>query len=241
MGVQGNMTNRALRALETFGADTAITAEAFRKYKFDISYSTKSEVVQMIGEICRADPGGDADLKSACAILRSWNRSTDIHNRGAALAILTAQPVSRARHDHDWSLTPLVSLRNAMATLRAHFGRLDPEWGEINRFRRGKLDLPIDGGPDTYRAVYGEPQADGTLTAVDGDTLIMFVTWDKTGRLSSQSIHQFGSATLDEQSPHYADQSALFVEMKTKPVLFTREELRGHIEAEYRPGQRGSR
>jgi len=42
------------------------------------------------------------------------------------------------------------------------------------------------------------PQEDGTLTAVDGDTLIMFVMkWDRDGKLSSQSIHQFGSATLD--------------------------------------------
>ena len=31
--------------------------------------------------------------------------------------------------------------------------------------RRGKLDLPVDGGPDVYRAVYGVQQADGTLTA----------------------------------------------------------------------------
>jgi penicillin amidase/acyl-homoserine-lactone acylase len=29
----------------------------------------------------------------------------------------------------------------------------------------------------------------------------------------------------------------LFVAMKTKPVLFTREELTGHIEADYKPGQ----
>ncbi len=97
--------------------------------------------------------------------------------------------------------------------------------------------MPIDGGPDTYRAVYGVPQPDGTLTAVDGDTLIMFVTWDKAGRLSSESIHQFGSATLDRQSKHYADQSALFVAMRTKPVLFTKDQLKGHIEADYRPGE----
>ena len=35
-----------------------------------------------------------------------------------------------------------------------------------------------------------------------GDTFIMFVTWDKAGKLFSESIHQFGSATLDAHSPH---------------------------------------
>jgi hypothetical protein len=60
-------------------------------------------------------------------------------------------------------------------------------------------------------------QPDGTLTAAGGDTFIMFVTWDKAGTLTSETIRQFGSATLDQNSPHYADQSALFVAMKTNP------------------------
>ena len=232
MGIQSNMTNRAQRALETFGADTAIGDAAFRKYKFDVRYSAKSDVAKIIAELC--SPVRDA---KACDLLIHWNLSADIHNRGAALAILTAEPVIRARRDHDWSLTPMESLKRAEQRLIDHFGRVDPEWGKVNRFRRGALDLPIDGGPDTYRAVYGLPQPDGTLTAVDGDTLIMFVTWDKAGKLSSESIHQFGAATLDRQSKHYADQSPLFVAMKTKPVLFTKDQLKGHIEADYRPGE----
>jgi penicillin amidase/acyl-homoserine-lactone acylase len=235
MGIQSNMTNRAYRALETFGADRAITAAAFRRYKFDVRYSAQSEIVRLIGEACR---NVNTDLRDACRVLKAWDRSTDMHDRGAALAILMAEPVSNARHEHDWSLTPATTLRNAIATLKAHFGRIDPEWGQVNRFRRGQLDLPIDGGPDTYRAVYGEPQPDGTLTAVDGDTLIMFVTWDRNGRLSSESVHQFGSATLDQGSRHYADQSPLFVAMKTKPVWFTWDELKDHVEADYRPGPR---
>ena len=72
-------------------------------------------------------------------------------------------------------------------------------------------------------------------TAQGGDTFIMFVTWDRNGKLSSQSIHQFGSATLDESSSHYADQTPLFAAMKTKPVLFTEDELKGQIAADYRP------
>ena len=75
------------------------------------------------------------------------------------------------------------------------------------------------------------------MTAVAGDTFIMFVTWDKAGQLSSESIHQFGSATSDPNSPHYADQARLFVAMKTKPVLFTEAQLAGHIEADYQPGE----
>jgi penicillin amidase/acyl-homoserine-lactone acylase len=233
MGIQTNMTNRAWRALETFGADTHITADAFRKYKFDVRYSPNSDIAKIIGELCH--PAQD---RKACDLLTHWDLSADVHSRGAALAILTAQPVIRARHDHDFSLTPIESLKRAEQILIDHFGGIDPEWGKVNRLKRGTVDLAIDGGPDTYRAVYGEPQPDGTLKAVAGDTFIMFVTWDKNGKLSSESVHQFGSATLDRDSEHYADQSPLFVAMKTKPVLFTRDQLRGHIEADYRPGER---
>jgi len=238
LGIQTNMTNRAMRALETFGADPEITAESFRRYKFDLSYSAHSLVARMIGEVLLADPGSDQDLREAQRILRGWNRSTDRHNRGTALAVLMGVRAFPAEPGGPWKQKPLDALKDAIRVLKAHFGRLDPEWGQVNRFRRGRLDLPIDGGPDIYRAVYGVQQDDGTLTAVDGDTFIMFVTWDSAGKLSSESIHQFGSATLDEHSPHYADQTPLFVAMKTKPVLFTQEELKGHIESDYAPGER---
>jgi penicillin amidase/acyl-homoserine-lactone acylase len=238
LGIQTDMTNRAWRALETYGADPRITAEAFRAYKYDMEYSAHSDVAQLVAEILALDAGGDGEVRAAQEILKRWDRRTDVRNRGAALGVLTCQPVLMARMEGRTAPRAIDALHKAIATLKTHFGRLDPEWGAVNRFRRGKVDLPIDGGPDIYRAVYGEQQADGTLTAVDGDTLIMFVTWDKTGKLSSESIHQFGSATMDANSPHYADQSPLFVAMKTKPVLFTQAELAGHVEADYRPGGR---
>jgi penicillin amidase/acyl-homoserine-lactone acylase len=192
----------------------------------------------MITEVLQADSRGDSALQRAQQLLKSWNRRTDIHNRAAALGVLMGLRAAPRLPGGPWKEKPLVALKAAMTVLTTHFGRIDPEWGQVNRFRRGKLDLPVDGGPDIYRAVYGRPQDDGTLTAVDGDTLVMFVTWDKNGKLSSQSIHQFGSATLDEHSPHYADQSPLFVAKRMKPVWFYEADLKGHVEADYRPGHR---
>jgi penicillin amidase/acyl-homoserine-lactone acylase len=164
-----------------------------------------------------------------------------VANRGAALAVLTIEPVLRARLEGKTPMRPIDALREAVRTLQTHFGRLDPEWGQVNRLRRGALSLAIDGGPDIFRGVYGEKQPDGTLTAVAGDTFVMFVTWDAAGKLSSESIHQFGSATVDRNSPHYADQAPLFVAMRTKAVLFTQAQLAGHLEADYRPGDRESK
>jgi penicillin amidase/acyl-homoserine-lactone acylase len=238
MGIQTDMTNRAYRAQETFGADAAITAETFRAYKFDLAFSDRSDVAREIAEVVKIDPKSDSDLKSAQALLKDWDRRTNAGSRAAALAVLMR---SEAAHsDSHPDVPPIDALRHAINTLKTHFGRIDPEWGQVNRIRRGQLDLAIDGGPDIYRAVYGVAQKDGTLTASAGDTLIMFVTWDKAGALSSDSINQFGSATLDSQSPHYADQTPLFVAMTPKPVLFTQSELAGNVEADYHPGDRES-
>jgi acyl-homoserine-lactone acylase len=234
MGIQTDMTNRAYRAQETFGADPAITAAAFRTYKFDLGYSARSDFARKIAEVTLVDPGSDQDLSSAQALLKGWDRRTDVGSRAAALAVLMG--TEAAHSDNHPDVPPIEALRHAIKTLKTHFGRIDPEWGQVNRFRRGTLDLAIDGGPDIYRAVYGVQQPDGTLTASAGDTFIMFVTWDKAGALSSDSINQFGSATLDSHSPHYADQTPLFVAMRTKPVLFTQSQLAGNIEADYAPG-----
>lgn len=238
MGLQTNMTNRALRVSENIGADTAITDESFRRYKYDLGYSERSGVVAMIKDVTAVDPAGDKDLAAAQAILKGWDRRADVHNRATALVALMSQPILFARTSGDHEPPAIDTLRAAIVTLKTHFGRLDPEWGQVNRIRRGKVDMAIDGAADTYRSVWGEPQKDGTLTADGGDTFIMFVTWDRDGTLHSDSIHQFGSATLDAGSKHYADQTPLFVTMKTKPVLFTEAQLAGHVREDYRPGRR---
>ena len=238
LGIQTNMTNRAQRILETFGADLGITPDAFRAYKYDLAFSVRSDLARLVAGVLAIDPGSDTDLKQAQDILKRWDRSSGVANRSAALAILMGEPVLRARMAGKAPPRPIDTLREAIHTLRTHFGRLDPAWGEVNRLRRGTLDLAIDGAPDVLRGVYGEEQPDGTLTAAAGDTFIMFVTWDRAGNLTSESIHQFGTATTNRTSPHYADQAPLFVAMKTKAVLFTSAQLAGHLEADYRPGDR---
>ncbi len=201
-----------------------------------------SKTAAVVGELLGLDPGGNADIAAAQAILAKWDYTTTVKSRGAALAILTAQAVITGRDSHDPKApTPRKALLETIKLLKTHHGRLDPGWGQVNRIRRGAVDLPIDGGPDTLRAVYGKAGDDGRLTALAGDTFIMFVTWDSAGVLSSQSIHQFGTATLDAGAPHYSDQAPLFAAQRFKPVLFTEDQLAGNIVETYRPGQRTTR
>jgi penicillin amidase/acyl-homoserine-lactone acylase len=132
----------------------------------------------------------------------------------------------------------LGSYRAAVRTLLRHHDRLDVPWGTVNRFRRGSLDLPASGGPDVLRALEDfELDSDGTYSVRSGDSLVMFVEWDPTGRQTVETIHQFGSATLDASSPHHADQVPLFLSEQTKTVFMDLEQLRPHVERDYRPGE----
>ena len=236
-GIQRNMTNRAWRLLETYGADTQISPEEFRAYKFDAAYSPRSEVARVAKELAVPSPQDGAALAAARQVLASWNLQTDRANRGAALGVLATTAVLGPEGDGNQGVGPQVALEQAAASLQQHFGRLDPAWGEVNRLRRGAADLPLDGAPDILRAVYGKPAADGRLGAVAGDTYIMFVSWDKAGRLHSESVHQFGSATERPASPHYVDQAPWFASQRTKPVRFTQAQLAGHVVEDYRPGE----
>jgi acyl-homoserine-lactone acylase len=63
----------------------------------------------------------------------------------------------------------------------------------------------------------------------------MFMTWDRAGKVRSESIQPFGAATTRPGSPHYADQAPLFVEKRLKPVLFDPTQLNASKVRRYRP------
>jgi len=185
LGIQTNMTNRALRALELLGGDQSITPEEFYAYKYDMTYSTKSVMAGLVEMLAAASAAelsgaaaalpehlapfaGPADLEAATTLLGSWDLTADPDSRVAALAVLTVQPVARTE---DVELPRLVeSLAGAIRTLKEHCGRIDPPWGEVNRLRRGDVDLPLGGGPDCLRNIAGRLKEDGRLRAVQGDS-----------------------------------------------------------------------
>ncbi|MFQ6113584.1 MAG: acylase [bacterium] len=235
-GIETYMTNRALRALELFGADDSITQEEFYDYKYDVTYSTESEVAMYVQKIVNA-PLPDAPIaQEAVQVLQTWDMRTNPENRGAALAVLTLQPFLRFKVHNTDTPTLMAALVEKAQQLKRAYGRIDILWEKVNRLIRGKVDLGLGGGPDVLHAVYGENISGSRLKGIAGDSYVLLVSWDASGRVSSRSIHQYGSATLDENSPHYADQALLFVENKMKPVWLDQADILAHLEREYRPG-----
>jgi len=236
-GIEDRMTNRALRALELYGTNDSITREEFILYKFDMRYSEQSLAMEVLDQIFSL-PKRNKLVKDAIKVIRRWDLSADPENTSAALAILVLEPVVRAQMFGRPAPDLLITLTDKAEILMQAFGKLDVPWMEVNRLIRGDVDLGLGGGPDCLHAIYGKgPGQDGRLTGEAGDSFILIVEWDPNGQVRSQSIHQFGSATMDKNSPHYADQAPLFSQRQLKDVLMDIDQIRTHTQREYRPGQ----
>jgi penicillin amidase/acyl-homoserine-lactone acylase len=180
----------------------------------DHRYSDGSRVAGVIdGLTADAALADDPETREAIALLKTWDRSASRESRAAALAIRTARLALGWYMNNELAETPepRAALIQAAAELKKSFGRIDPAWGEVMRLRRGAVDVAIDGAPELLRAVYPDDERRrGQWTAVGGDTYILYTDWAPDGAQEIRTIHQFGSATIDRSSAHYADQAPIF-------------------------------
>jgi len=231
-GIEAGMTNRALRSLQLLGGDGPVSREAFLAMKWDRGYAPEADIYRrLIAPLLAAtDTGGDE--KAAIELLRGWDGRTDEGSPAAALAIAAWRwmtddgqvPADQKLDD------PREALRRALRLL----GGTTTKLGDVQRLRRGTVDLPLGGGPDVLNAAYTH-EKDGKLVAYQGDSYVMLVEFTAAGVVSS-SIHQYGSSNRPS-SPHFADQAPLFVRHELKPVWRTEADIRANLEKEYRPGE----
>ena len=231
LGVETDVTNRGTRAVELLDADRSISQADLERIKYDTGVSRTGWAARWFGRVLAAP--GNADAKR---VLARWDWNFDGRGPADALAVMVMRTGNAWHYRRRAETSPGEALRDAAAHLVEHFGRLDPPLGEVLRLRQGRVDLPLDGGPDVLRAMaLWDVADDGRLAVRHGDSFLMFMAWDRAGRVRSRSIQPFGQATTREGSPHYADQAPLFVRRQTKPVLFDPRTLRGNVERVYRP------
>lgn len=228
-GVETDMTNRARRAAELLGAAGALDRETLLRIKFDKGYARAGYVAAMLDGIAKLDLKDAPDLLAAQRLLATWDNTADSVGSADALAVMVLGEAMKKSYGLNTPPDPREELAKAVAHLTEHFGRIDPPLSEVLRLRQGSVDLPMLGGSDTLRAAsLWDAQPDGRLAVKHGDSFIMLVEWDKQGKLRSESIQPYGSATTRPGSPNYADQAALFAQQQFKPVRFTRADARAH-------------
>ena len=235
LGIERFQTNRALRAHEVYGEDLSIDRSEFYNYKYDTKYSEKSVLVTNLKRFLAEAKTKDKNANQAINILSKWNYETDSLAVGVHYALDAIKPVYNPDdYYYDYELI-MQRLKMSVNKTKDHFGKLDIKWGDIQRLKRGNKNLALSGGPDILRAIYTKGDK-GQRKAVAGDCYFQIVEWSPKGEVSSQSIHQYGSATLDSNSPYYNDQSQLFSTNKMKPVWMSLKDIKLNLLKSYSPG-----
>jgi acyl-homoserine-lactone acylase len=237
LGIEQNMTNRAIRADELLSADSSITPEELLALRRDMNYSKKSWLGPWMAKILALDVSDLPELVEAQKLLASWDWSSDGVGRADALAERVTRYGARAAYRSGALPDARKTLIDAVADMKKRFGRIDPPLSEIQRLRRGTADMAMLGGTDTLRAtsIWDQDQKDGKFRVRHGDSFIMLITWDKAGKVFSRSIQPYGSATNRPESPHYTDQMKLFVAGDFKPVHFEWADAVKNAKRRYRP------
>lgn len=237
LGIERGMTNRGLRATELLTADMSITPEELLAIKMDMMYSKQSWVGPWMASFAALDLKDAPELAKAQKLLASWDWSSDGKGDADAFAERIIRFGARPNWRGDAMPDARKTLQEAVDEFNKRFGRIDPKLGDIQRLRRGNVDLAMLGGSDALRAttMWDADQADGKVRVRHGDSYIMLIRWDKNGGVVSESIQPYGAATTRPDSPHYTDQMKLFVAGKYKPVHFEWADAVKHAKRRYRP------
>ncbi len=226
LGIELKQTNRSRMAWKLLSEVDVLDRAALETIKYDTGYAREGYIADVWDELEALDVSDDETLALARKLLLEWDFEADNMGRGDSLALLVIREFMSCRFQNKACPTVREELEKAVDHLETHFGRIDPPMSQLLRLRQGEVDLPMDGGSDTLRAsTLWHVHEDGRLAVRHGDSFIQWAEWLPGERVTSRSIMPFGAATTRPNSPHYADQSTLFVQHRLKPVRFWREDV----------------
>ena len=205
------MTNRAVRGLELLEANRAISAADFHDLKHDNAYSPRYRGYRYLESVAALRPENALEAE-AIQLIRDWDLHTDRQNRGAALGVCILLEEWQAERKSVPPPAPRMALNTCADSIKDVSGRLDPEWGAVQKHGRDGRMWPVSGGPDTLRAMYAErlEEDDPHFTVTAGDGLYYLIEWKADGTQKVFGTHQYGSHMTDSASPHYLDQAEDF-------------------------------
>ncbi len=205
-----------------------------------------------------------ARLGDQIALLRGWDKRWAVSSVPTSLAVFWGEEVQRrvreemrksglAAEDYLASKAEGGVLLQALATasdrLAADFGNWKTAWGDINRFQRltGDIVQPFNDSSASIpvgftSAVWGSLASFGAKPyagtkkwyGTSGNSFVAVVEFGERVRAVAISA---GGESGSAKSRHFNDQAARYSTGDLREVYFYREQLVGHSEREYHPGQ----
>jgi acyl-homoserine-lactone acylase len=255
---------RGLHAIRILAGRKDFTIERLRASAYD-TYLTA--FARLVPGLVKAWDGSSGPLKARLAdqiaALRGWDFRWGTDSVPTSLAVFWGEEMlkrasggrflsgltSYDRIDAAPPAEKLEALAAASDRLSRDFGTWRTPWGEINRFQRltGDIVQPFsDAGPSIP---VGFPSARwGTLASFGAMPYPGTKRWYGTSGNSFVAVVEFGprvkaiAVTAGGESghpgsPHFNDEAQRYATGNLRPVYFWPDELRGHVERSYRPGE----
>jgi acyl-homoserine-lactone acylase len=205
-------------------------------------------------------------LAEPIAMLRQWDFRWSATSVATTLAVYWGEALTDLVQDeadpagitaYEYILTRarpaerLAALLAACEKLTSEFGSWNTPWGQINRFQRvsgavvqhfsdsaPSIPVPFTSAQWGSLASFPAKAYPGTRRRYGtyGNTFVAVVEFGKDS-VRARAVTP-GGASSDPESPHFNDQAERYASGNLRDVYFYPNQLRGHTEAEYHPGER---
>jgi acyl-homoserine-lactone acylase len=240
-GYETYHNNRSQRAKDLIDPLNKISYADIKRIKFDRSLPTK--ILFPYGftadSMFLVDENNYPALANIITTLKKWDHAAVAESKGAAIYniayYLVPQVMEGRKNDKLTIQEAVVVYEKIDEYLKKNFGRTDIVLGDLQKLVRGDESWPQGGMPDVLAAVMSESYKNGTRKMNSGDAYINIVRFPKDGSLPHiESINTFG-ASMHKESPHFADQRAMYQAQVLKPMTLDKNIVLKNAEKVYHP------
>ncbi|MEE8369449.1 MAG: penicillin acylase family protein, partial [Dehalococcoidia bacterium] len=249
-GRSGSLGDRGTRAVEVLESRSQHSIQDMITMGFD-SLSVRARLfipvaLDVWAEVGPGTPDPSGDLQAAMDLFVGWDFVQDRESPETALGRLfidsfyDSNPgfsASSVPPADQWSQADKDKLVAALQTstdfMLADIGQLDPLWGDVHKIQRGSQAFRVGGGGRGLPALHmaNVDQFDsGVWWAESGSSYIFSVAF--TDPITFYSIRPLGESE-DPSSPHYADQTQLYVNEQVKQVWMTLADVQANAESSF--------
>ena len=258
---------RGIHAQQMLGGSSAWTLEKLQAAAYDRYQPGFAALIPPLIQAYDALSPGDprkADLAGPIGVLRSWDYRWSADSVAQSLGMVwgaalkkelnapKSEPGNKVMMRLARDTTPdqkLNALSAAVARLRGDFGRWQVPWGEINRIQRispaisppysdnaPSLPVPFAEAATARSPRFVSEQKPGTRRwyGTFGNSFVAVVEFGKRVRAHAVTA---GGESGNPASPHFNDEAQRYASGDLRTVYFYPDQLKGHTERAYHPGQ----
>ncbi len=258
---------RGLHAQKLLGGSSGWTLDRLQSAAYDNDQPGFAAIIPTLVQAYDALPMNDrrrVRLADPISVLRAWNFRWSADSVAQTLAMVwgerlraalnapTSEPGNKVMMRLARDTSPALKLQvleETLAYLQHDFGRWQVPWGEINRIQRisGAIDPPYSDAAPSLPVPFAEGRW-GSLASIRsqpregtkrwygnyGNSFVAVVEFGPTVRAHAVTA---GGESGHPKSPHFNDEAQRYASGNLREVYFYPNQLKGHTERLYRPGE----